>query len=42
LDELNKIKVCDFGLSHFMEDGLYDKEPKGYSYIVFYLSFSLF
>merc|ERR1712137_964058 len=29
LDEHNKIKVCDFGLSHFMEDGLYDKEPKG-------------
>lgn len=29
LDEHGKVKVCDFGLSHFMEDGLYDREPKG-------------
>eukprot|EP01095_Lingulamoeba_sp_RSL-Kostka_P011392 TRINITY_DN4306_c0_g1_i1.p1 TRINITY_DN4306_c0_g1~~TRINITY_DN4306_c0_g1_i1.p1 ORF type:complete len:577 (-),score=183.46 TRINITY_DN4306_c0_g1_i1:103-1800(-) len=28
-DENDKIKVCDFGLSHFQEEGLYDKEPKG-------------
>merc|ERR1712137_101837 len=29
LDSHGTIKVCDFGLSHFMEDGIYDKEPKG-------------
>jgi len=29
LDEHGRVKVCDFGLSHFMEEGLYDREPKG-------------
>lgn len=29
LDEHNRIKVCDFGLSHFMEEGITDREPKG-------------
>ena len=38
LDEHSKIKVCDFGLSHFMEDGLYDKEPKGYVFVPFAVS----
>lgn len=28
-DEHGRIKVCDFGLSHFMEEGITDREPKG-------------